>query len=230
MVIKQEKDHDGGDRGTSLIENSFWVQGAGFTPILLAMGASVLAFAPSRRAVIVEGASDTILLPSLIREATDVKNIGFQVVPGIASISKEKAKELELEAPKVSYLVDGDGAGRALKKKLESSGIEGSAIISLPSGLVIEDLVHLDVFVDAVNALLHRFHGSGITIRKTDMQSTNRPQSVSIWCKSQKISAPSKAKVAAHIIAMRRGRRLLDRKRKADVVTLYDQIRRVLWS
>jgi predicted ATP-dependent endonuclease of OLD family len=56
--------------GTSTLSNSFWTEGPGFTPMLLAMGASAAAFAPTRYAVLTEGASDMLLLPTLLREAT----------------------------------------------------------------------------------------------------------------------------------------------------------------
>ena len=79
-----------GETNRSRIYNSFWSAhaGAGLTPMMLAMGADAFAFTPSRRAVIGEGASEAILLPSLVREAQSPEQrdepLGYQVAPGIA--------------------------------------------------------------------------------------------------------------------------------------------------
>lgn len=62
----------------SRIQNWFWQAGPGFSPLLLGMGASSLAFTSVRRAVLTEGASDMIALPSLLREALGAQRLGYQ--------------------------------------------------------------------------------------------------------------------------------------------------------
>src|SRR5206468_181099 len=57
------------DTDRSRIRNDFWGTSAGFSPLLMAMGASALAFTPTRRAVLAEGPSDLLLLPSLLKDA-----------------------------------------------------------------------------------------------------------------------------------------------------------------
>lgn len=106
------------DIGRSVLKNSIWGNNinVGFSPLLLAMGANILAFTPARKALISEGVSDVILLPRIFREGLNIENLDFQIIPGIASIPPDKAKELELEAAMVAYIVDGDKAGDVLKK------------------------------------------------------------------------------------------------------------------
>ncbi len=72
----------------SEIRRSAWSQGAGLTPMVLAMGANALAFTPARYAVIGEGITEMLLLPTLLREARRPAKrnapFKFQVVPGLA--------------------------------------------------------------------------------------------------------------------------------------------------
>ena len=68
----------------SEVRNSFWAHAAGFSPILLAMGAGAAAFTASRYAVLAEGASEMILMPSLIRAATSLATLPYQVAPGLS--------------------------------------------------------------------------------------------------------------------------------------------------
>lgn len=70
---------------TSIIRNWFWeTDEPGFSPLLFGIGAKALAFMPVRFALITEGATDIILLPTLFREATGKSSLGFQVVPGLS--------------------------------------------------------------------------------------------------------------------------------------------------
>jgi hypothetical protein len=91
----------------SKVINWFWteeLEGTGFSPILIGMGASALAFASTRRAVIAEGASDAILLPTLLREAAEIDRLDYQVAPGLANVDAAAVRELDLVAARVAYL------------------------------------------------------------------------------------------------------------------------------
>src|SRR5690606_32745520 len=64
-AIEPIRGADGEDSGRSRVVNSFWQEGPGYTPLLLLMGARNLAFAPSRRSLLVfgEGGTELVLLP-----------------------------------------------------------------------------------------------------------------------------------------------------------------------
>jgi hypothetical protein len=117
--------------------------------MMLAMGANALAFTPSRRAVIGEGACEAILLPTLIRESLPEPQreepLGYQVAPGIAEVDPDDAAELEMEAGGVAYLVDADAGGRGHRRKLsERAQREGRVVVlgdGAEEGLCIEDFV-----------------------------------------------------------------------------------------
>ena len=74
-------------------------------------------FGAVRRAVIAEGATDLILLPTLLRAATNRTSLGYQVAPGIAEVSQSAVADLELQASKAAYVVDDDMGGRAPSEK-----------------------------------------------------------------------------------------------------------------
>jgi len=49
-----------------------------------------------------------MLLPSLIRTATGQKQLGYQIVQGLASIAPTQLKTTSYSAARVAYLVDGE--------------------------------------------------------------------------------------------------------------------------
>lgn len=150
----------------SIIRNSIWADAgsAGLTPMMLAMGATALAFTPSRRAVIGEGRSEAILVPTLIREARPPADrdaaLGYQVVPGISEVDPEEAPDLEFEAGAVAYLIDGDPGGRGHRRKLPERAKREGRVVTLGDsdhdGLSIEDLVDADVLCEAFHRLVRR--------------------------------------------------------------------------
>ncbi len=105
------------NRSVSMLRNDFWTSGAGFSPLLFAMGASAAAFSALRKAVFCEGPSDMILLPSLFRIALGLEDIEFQVAHGLAQINGS-VDDLELAAAKVVYLLDGDEGGTEYRERL----------------------------------------------------------------------------------------------------------------
>ena len=147
---------------TSYVENSFWRQeGGAFTSLMIAMGASAAAFTPARCAVIAEGASDMILLPSLIRSATRLERLPYQVAPGLSEVPKDFYPELDFEAAKVAFLVDGDGGGDDLAKALGRE-IPAERVVQLDAP-GIENVLDPTCYCDAFIAQL-REHNPHVTL------------------------------------------------------------------
>ena len=125
------------------------------------MGAKTLAFFPVRYAVIGEGPTDLILLPSLLREVTGKFSIGFQVVPGLSVASKGEMSLLEQEAPRVLYLVDGDKGGERLAAALEDAGVPPERILRLApknrQPCVLEDFISREIYCDSVNEYITNY-------------------------------------------------------------------------
>jgi hypothetical protein len=219
------------DSDDSLVQNSFWTEGGGFANLLIGMGASALAFASTRYALVAEGGADTVLLPTLVLEATSRTEVGFQVAPGLAEATSTAIEELDLAAARVAYVVDDDAGGRRLAKKLRDAGIPGDRIIVLGRGkrrgLVLEDTLDPKVFRDAVNAELSR---SGIqeALPLSAVRARGRPAGLEQWAKTKGVKAPNRVAVANRALELRSERSLLSESGKRVVRQLFVDAQTVL--
>lgn len=146
---------NGENFATSKIENNFWsTDTLGFSPVLYGMGAKTLAFFPTRRAVVTEGQTEMLLMPTLFRQVSGADFNGFQIVPGLANASNEDLPLLALQGQKVSYLVDNDDAGKIYCKKLEKLGVLKGQIFKVCSSgkmiITVEDWINDECFTNAV--------------------------------------------------------------------------------
>ncbi|MER6466175.1 AAA family ATPase [Streptomyces sp. NPDC001228] len=214
---------------TSVIRNWFWSEGAGFSPLLISMGAASLAFASVRRVVMTEGPSDMLLLPSLLREATGLVSLGYQVAPGLSEVSPRLAGELDLEAARSCFLLDGDPGGTALSRKLQESGVAAARILFLggeKSGLVLEDLVDGDVYRACVNELLD---GDGNKIPEGfELPSGSRYSAVKGWCEQRDVSVPGKRLIAQTVARRARKEKVLSQGHVSTVCELHAAIDELL--
>jgi predicted ATP-dependent endonuclease of OLD family len=221
-----------GEDGVSKLRNNFWTEGPGFSPLLTAMGASVLAFTPTRFAVVAEGASEVIMLPSLLREATGRGDLGFQVAPGLAELTPAAVPQLDLEAARVAYVVDDDKAGRAIRKKLGRGGVPDDLIVTLggrSSGLVLEDMCKREAYGKAVNSEFARSHGEAIQMPETAVPAKGRPAALEAWCSQEGIEPPSKTAIAYRVLDIcAEGEGIVARNRRAALVSTYRELARAL--
>lgn len=156
---------DPNDPGVSKLENNFWISSdPGFSRLLFAMGAEAAAFSAFRRAILAEGVSEMILLPTLLRNAPGGSELDFQVAFGLSNMSVPQA--IHDVALITTFLVDGDEAGRSKKDKLLEAGVPTSHIFQLPHELAIEDLVDRSVYLEVVNGFLDE---QGKSIRPEDL-------------------------------------------------------------
>lgn len=195
------------DEERSGVENWPWQKDQGFGPLLLGMGASTLAFIPTRAALIGEGSSEVVLLPTLIREAVGVQTLDFQVAPGAAEASRTAAAHIDFQGSKVAWLVDGDEGGADNRRHLRASNIPPERIFTLGgvgSGLTTEDLVQTDVFAEAVNEELRRSHGEdAASLVIGNVSSPGRWRSLERWCQAESLAVPNKGAVVHRIADQR---------------------------
>lgn len=148
------------DPGTSKLSNTFWTNSEpGFSRLLFAMGAQAAAFSAFRHAVLTEGVSDMILLPTLLRNATNGDPLGFQVAFGLSNMTIPQA--IGSVAVRTTFLVDGDGSGATRTAQLEKAGVPSSHLFKLPPGKAIEDLVDRSTYLEVVNAYLAEIDAGG---------------------------------------------------------------------
>lgn len=139
---------------TSDIVSHFWTNEApGFGALLFAMGAGAAAFSACRWAVLAEGPSEMVLLPTLLRRATKLNDLPYQVAPGL---SNARAYDMDVEeiAAKVVYLADGDGDGDRYRTELQAAGVDCERIFGLPQGQALEDLLDPSFYLEIVAGML----------------------------------------------------------------------------
>jgi hypothetical protein len=222
----------------SRIRNAFWSSGPGFSPLLMAMGASTFAFSSLRRALIGEGISEVILLPTLFREATGKDHLQFQVAPGISTVRIEDADaldELAATATRVAYLVDGDGGGLALKRRLLQASVPEERIIVLGAGrepLAIEDVIVKEHYLAALNRELAP---SGVEMSLATLPDVGRKAAVKRWCRRRRVDAPTEREVAQNLLEIVREARhsggnktLLDTSHRDLLNELHQQVEQLL--
>ena len=216
------------DTGVSRLKNSVWTNDGGFSPILLAMGANIIAFTLARKAVIAEGPSETILLPRLLREANNLSYLDFQVAPGIASVSKKNAALFEFEAAKIVYLVDGDSGGNANRKKLISGGISENKIVQLKKGCSIEDYVNPDILNESINYEFHKSKKPILECQINKIPESNRINWLDKQCKSKQLELPNKKCIAENISQYQSDISVFDKNMKNELIKMFKTIQRIL--
>lgn len=124
----------------------------------------------------------------MLREATELERLDYQIAPGLANVDGTAARELDLVAARVAYVLDGDAAGDAKKQLLVDAGVPKKRIGQLGTKskvVVLEDLLDADVYLAAVNAELQRWH-EGLQMPRSALTETERQRAVASWCKRRR--------------------------------------------
>jgi predicted ATP-dependent endonuclease of OLD family len=191
----------------SKIENKFWSNKqpdeAAFSPILMGMGASTMAFFPTRSAVLVEGPADTILLPTMFRESLDAGNLGIQFVHGLSEDSRMHLPLLNSTGRQVCYLLDDDDGGRKLKSDLEERRVDASKVFQLKrrgGDCELEDFIDPSLLAEAVNLLGGQHLGIAELVKRTSMPKFGKWDRIEEACNAAKVPVLSKVEVAYTVL------------------------------
>ncbi|WP_166383029.1 AAA family ATPase [Catellatospora methionotrophica] len=188
------------DPRSSELRNHFWGStSVGFSPLLVAMGAGAAAFSSCRRAVLAEGATDMLLLPTLIRRALDADSLPYQVAPGLSSLGRSGLGLKELAA-QVAYLVDGDQGGEALQKLLIERSVDPASIVALPKGSAVEDLIDPRFYVSAAETVIRETVGSEVKLEVNFDDDGMIVDKVKLACERLGLPIPGKVAVACSIL------------------------------
>ncbi|MHA3723013.1 AAA family ATPase [Leucobacter sp. HY1910] len=186
----------------SLIQGSFWHGAAGFSPLMLAMGAGAAAFSTARYVVLGEGASEMLLLPTLIKAAIDVPDLEYQVAPGLSEVPADLYPELDLAGARVAYLVDGDKGGRERRASLISGGVSAERVVTLDA-LTLENVLDPESYLKAVALLLVECNQDVVIPDLPDLPDANAkvwPTVLEEWAKRHKLNMPGKRVIASRLI------------------------------
>lgn len=187
----------------STVEGSFWTNGFGYSPLMLAMGAGAAAFSAARKVVLTEGATEMILLPSLIKRAIGTHDLDYQVAPGISEAPVSMYPELDLEGARVAFLVDGDNGGRELHDALVKAGVSEERIITL-GALTLENLLDVDSYKRAITELINESGAHAITDEDFPDLGANPtvlwPNVIKAWAKERGYSLPGKRVIASRLV------------------------------
>jgi ABC-type cobalamin/Fe3+-siderophores transport system ATPase subunit len=186
----------------SLIKGSFWDGAAGFSPLMLAMGAGAAAFSAARFVVLAEGASEMLVLPSLIKRAVNVADLEYQIAPGLSEVPPEMYPELDLAGARVAYLVDGDEGGQRRRKELIAGDVPVDRIVTL-GALTLENLIDPTSYLRAVGLLLGECN-PGVEIPALPtlpaVDAVVWPPFLSKWANQRGLKMPGKRAVASRIV------------------------------
>lgn len=195
-------DPENGQR--SLIEGSFWTKGVGYSPLMLAMGAGAAAFSAARKVVLAEGATEMLMLPSLIKMAIGVDELDYQVAPGLSEAPVAMYPELDLEGARVAFLVDGDEGGVKLRDALIEAGVHEDRIVTL-GALTLENLLDPDRYKQAVVNLINEALGAAeITVADLPdlpVDGTSLwPKVIKDWAAAEGHRLPGKRVIASRLV------------------------------
>lgn len=217
-----------GEQTASTVRQNFWQdEHPGLGALLMAMGASSLVYVTLRPAIIAEGGSDLILLPTLFREAISRDSLGFAVVPGAATTPPERIAGLGLQGVRTVWVLDADDGGRARCQQLIEADVPADRVVLLADegNLEIEDLIARDTYVQAVQDYLNDV---GATDEFSDAELPNDPcqrhDAVDAWCDARQIRKPSKIAVANKVIGLTGQLPLLDAARADELRQLHARI------
>lgn len=163
----------------SKVTNNFWSrETGGLEPLLFGMGATTLAFFPIRKALLTEGESDMLLLPTMFREVLLTDSLEFQVVPGISKTSGVNLPILARNGAGVAFALDYDEGGRSLFKQIETAGFDKKSIFHLRlaknKDCQLEDFIHIEILTSAVNSAFLKIKNGSPKITQTQLKHGNR--------------------------------------------------------
>lgn len=221
-----------GEHTASTIRQNFWRDHPGMGALLMAMGAASLAFVPLRPAVIAEGGTDLVLLPTLLREAIGQEHLGFGVVPGASSVPPERIAGLDLHSTRSAWLLDADAGGRRRRGDLIDAGIPAERILLLSDegDLEIEDLVLPETFCRAVAAYIADVGGTTDVFTTTDLppEPCRRHDAVVAWCEARSLQAPGKIAIANKVVDQSGTSPLVDPAHLERLRVLHSQLQALL--
>jgi predicted ATP-dependent endonuclease of OLD family len=221
---------------TSTIRNHFWDrESGGLEPLLFGMGAATLAFFPIRRALLTEGESDMLLLPTMFRECFNSTSLDFQVVPGLSKTSGINLPILARNGKGIAFALDYDQGGRNIERKIIEAGFEKSSIFFLKGSgtteLQLEDYIDPKLLSFGVDAAFREIGIIKPAMISSSFRSSGRLKAIAAHYGLKKVSEIPKTRIAYAIldsISVAPDRKILDSQKARSFGRLAKNIRAYL--
>lgn len=197
------------DSFESKIENKFWNSGVGITPLLPKIGATHLAFLPLRKAVIVEGPADLLVMPLIFKEVMGIKHIDFMIVHGLSEHNISDLGFLLSNGTDVAYLTDNDDGGLDLREQLIDAGVDRNRVFSLPgqhadSTSMLEDMLTPLAISIAFNQWLDKYHEPRLDrTTESDFHGDNKVELISNERDKRSLNGDVKVPLAYELLEVR---------------------------
>jgi energy-coupling factor transporter ATP-binding protein EcfA2 len=184
----------------SEITHNFWdSRHPGFSSVLFKMGAAAFAFSALRHAVLAEGPSDMILLPTLIRLATKSDTLRYQIAPRMVDLDETEVRRNEVAA-NVAYLTDGDQGGRDKRRHLRKKRrVPSRLLVAHPHGYAVEDYVETAQLLSTINELRTDSKRTEAIMPSALPPGETMGQRIDKWFDARNIEGPSKVAVATRL-------------------------------
>lgn len=226
------------ETSSSTIKNQFWNrEEGGLAPLLFGMGAATLAFFPIRRALLTEGESDMLLLPTMLREVLESQYLSFQVVPGLSKTSGINLPILTRNGNGVAFCLDFDQGGREIEKKILSAGFSKDAIFYMRTSSAlefqIEDFINPKILSVAVSMAFRELNITGPDIPPSSFKNNDRLETIRKNYKQNKKSDIPKVLIAYKILEYKirnQDMLIVDQKKKKSFLDLSKKISEYLSS
>ncbi len=171
---------------------------------MLAMGAGAAAFSAARKVVLAEGATEMLLLPSLVKKAVGLDDLDYQVAPGLSEVPVTMYPELDLVGARVAFLVDGDAGGAGLRKSLLDAGVPESRIVTL-GALTLEHLIDADAMKTVVAKFINEGTGAAdVTPADVpdlpDEPTVSWSRTIQDWSAANGYTLPGKRVIASRLV------------------------------
>lgn len=220
------------DPSASLVVNKFWANsGEGFTPLLIGLGASTLAFFPTRRSVMVEGPADMLLYPTMFREVLSRDALGYQFVPGLSTDGPALAAVGKVSSARTIFIHDSDAGGLEIAQKLVSSGVNSEHVLALKnsnkSAVELEDFIEPSLLVRAANQILQLYHKEAAPVMPGDLSLKLRINSLEDIYRARTGEPLSKIELAYAVLDFWRdepGLKIVDAKRAGALAKLANKV------
>jgi predicted ATP-dependent endonuclease of OLD family len=165
------------------------------------MGAGAAVFNAAQAILVTEGVTDLALLPRLLAEALERPTLGVPTLPGFSEVNDPLV--FERQGAQVAYVFDGDRQGLRYQRKVWTALARAKGgrtvddlrpedrdrVLTLEAGCDLEDYLHPDYYVQAINTYLSTHRLTDDRLTAADLPEHDRPAFLKRWAAEHGLGA-----------------------------------------